>query len=81
MIEHPNQKEVHMLVQELKVKQEIASAANWPTPNEIGLTASAVALRRHGIGGSDANIIFSANPERVHGLWLEKRGDIAPADL
>jgi predicted phage-related endonuclease len=37
--------------------------------------------RRSGIGGSDANIIMSGDPERIHDLWLVKTGQKEPDDL
>ena len=39
------------------------------------------AERRKGIGGSDANIIMSGDPERLIALWREKRGEAEPEDL
>jgi predicted phage-related endonuclease len=33
------------------------------------------------IGGSDANIIFGGEPERIDRLWREKRGEVTPQDL
>jgi predicted phage-related endonuclease len=39
------------------------------------------AERLTGIGGSDANIILSGDPERVHQLWQEKLGLAAGEDL
>ena len=50
----------------------------WPRLDTLGLTAPALEARRHGIGGSDANIILSGDAERITRLWLEKRG--APAE-
>jgi len=40
-----------------------------------------LALRRQGIGGTDANIILGGNRERILGLWREKRGEAEPEDL
>jgi predicted phage-related endonuclease len=45
------------------------------------LLEGSVAERRQGIGGSDANIIFSGDAARIRQLWLEKRGEAEPADL
>lgn len=53
----------------------------WPTLELLRLGVEEVASRREGIGGSDANVILSGNPERVRTLWLEKRGEAEPADL
>ena len=47
----------------------------------LGLSAEAKAARRNSIGGSDANIIMSGNPERLIQLWREKRGEAEPEDL
>jgi predicted phage-related endonuclease len=53
----------------------------WPRLEHLHLPASDVLRRRRGIGGSDANIILSQDAGRIHQLWLEKRGEGAPADL
>jgi predicted phage-related endonuclease len=53
----------------------------WPRLSVIGLSEAALADRRQGIGGSDANIILSGDPERVLALWREKRGEGAGDDL
>lgn len=53
----------------------------WPRLSELGANSRALARRRSYIGGSDANTILSANPERIHRLWLEKRGEEQPEDL
>jgi predicted phage-related endonuclease len=37
--------------------------------------------RRDSIGGSDANVILSGQPEKILRLWREKRGEIDPEDL
>jgi predicted phage-related endonuclease len=37
--------------------------------------------RRSFVGGSDANVILSGDPERVIRLWLQKRGEAEPEDL
>ena len=39
------------------------------------------AERRKGIGGSDATIIMSGDPEKILRLWKEKRQEIEPEDL
>jgi hypothetical protein len=54
---------------------------HWPQLGEIGLGQGALAERRAGIGGSDANIILSGDPERVLALWREKRGEGSGEDL
>lgn len=48
---------------------------------EIGLSAEQHAVRRTGIGASDANIIMGGDPERICQLWREKRGEADPEDL
>jgi predicted phage-related endonuclease len=40
-----------------------------------------IVARKHSIGGSDANIILSGDPQRVVELWQEKTGKREPADL
>lgn len=54
---------------------------DWPELGSLRLAPSARASRRQYIGGSDANIILSGNPDRVRDLWLEKRGDREPEEL
>lgn len=53
----------------------------WPRLSEVGLTARQFALRRGGIGGSDATIILSGDPDKMSRLWREKRGEVAAEDL
>ena len=39
-------------------------------------------VRSHGIGGSDASVIVGLNPwKSLVSLWMEKTGQIEPADL
>jgi hypothetical protein len=56
-------------------------AAQWPKLEHLRLSPADEAERRCSIGGSDANILFSGDTERIHQLWLEKRGEGEPADL
>jgi predicted phage-related endonuclease len=56
-------------------------SVQWPRLEHLQLSASDVLRRSRGIGGSDANIILSGDAERIHQLWLEKRGESEPADL
>ena len=58
-----------------------SSAFGWPRIGELQLSAERLDARNRGIGGSDANIILSGDPERVTRLWQEKRGDVEPEDL
>jgi hypothetical protein len=53
----------------------------WPMIATIGLGAAAIAARRLGIGGSDANVLLSGDVERIMRLWREKRGEEPPEDL
>lgn len=53
----------------------------WPSVAALYSVAGEIDARRGFIGGSDANIIFSEDEQRVYDLWLEKRGEKAPADL
>lgn len=57
------------------------SALSWPTLPQLELPGSERAKRAQGIGGSDANVILSGDPQRVLRLWREKRGDAEPEDL
>src|SRR3954466_10376973 len=54
---------------------------DWPRLAQLRMADNEPEVRRRFVGGSDANIILSGNPERVLDLWLEKRGDRVPADL
>lgn len=47
----------------------------------LGLSAEQRKKRRHSIGGSDANIIFGGDHEKIMALWREKRGEAEPVDL
>src|SRR5438309_5477735 len=53
----------------------------WPQLEELRVRTEHLDLRRQFIGGSDANIILSGDPQKVIDLWLEKRGEKEPADL
>ena len=53
----------------------------WPALEDLRLGKIAVARRREGIGGSDANVILSGDGERILALWREKRGEAEPVDL
>ena len=63
------------------VYRQAANDHQWPSLGELRLSPEVLDWRRSGIGGSDANIIFSGDPERVRKLWLEKRGGCEPEDL
>ena len=47
----------------------------------LGLSAEAIAKRRHSLGGSDANTIMGGNTDRIYRLWQEKRGEVEGDDL
>lgn len=47
----------------------------------LGLSAEAVSRRVLSIGGSDANILMSGDPQAVLALWEAKTGRRAPDDL
>jgi predicted phage-related endonuclease len=53
----------------------------WPQLRQLRLDPFAVDERAGRIGGSDANVIFSGDAERIRELWLEKRGEASPPDL
>jgi len=48
----------------------------WPRLSETGLSAEAVAKRRSGIGGSDANVLLSGDAGAGLHLWRVKRGEV-----
>lgn len=58
-----------------------AKCIQWPALEEIGLSPSEVEARRSGLGGSDANVILSGDPDRIIGLWTVKRGEAPAEDL
>ena len=58
-----------------------AAPPRWPTLENLVLSPAELIARREGIGGSDANIICSADEESIHRLWLEKRNLAAPEDF
>jgi len=59
----------------------MTSTIEWPPLAGLRVSDAEVEARRGFIGGSDANIIFSGNADRIIDLWLEKRGQRPPADL
>ncbi|HVJ71959.1 MAG TPA: YqaJ viral recombinase family protein, partial [Sphingomicrobium sp.] len=56
-------------------------AISWPDLGALDLTQEQLAERLLGVGGSDANTVFSGDPSKVRNLWLEKRGGKTPEDL
>ena len=61
--------------------REEKTRSTWPRLCDVGLSPHAVLNRARGIGGSDANIIFSGERDRVLRLWDEKRGYSPAEDL
>jgi len=53
----------------------------WPGLDDLRLGSAQDLRRRHSIGGSDANILFSGDGNRILRLWQEKRGEAEPEDL
>jgi len=53
----------------------------WPQLAHLRTSDEEHEARRQFIGGSDANIIFSGDSDKLAQLWLEKRGEAEPADL
>jgi len=76
-----NANELSSISQARREKYSRGSETKWPTVNGLALSPVQRAQRRTSIGGSDANIILSGDPERIHQLWLEKRGEAEPTDL
>lgn len=66
---------------ELTVSPPPPMPVEWPTLERLRLDGAALSSRAEGIGGSDANVILSGDPERIRRLWLEKRGELEPNDL
>jgi predicted phage-related endonuclease len=44
--------------------------------SDFQLSGEALSLRRSSIGGSDANILMSGDPERIYNLWADKTGQV-----
>ena len=57
-----------------------AAVLSWPALDRLR-RAQPCDDRRSFIGGSDANVILSGDPERILRLWREKRGEEEPEDL
>lgn len=64
-----------------RVSEQATSPVPWPSLDELRHDSQWVLDRRSYIGGSDANVILSGEPDRVRALWLEKRGEKEPEDL
>lgn len=59
----------------------VTPALEWPRLGQLGLSKEEADNRQRGIGGSDANILFSGDRDRITALWREKRGEEKAADL
>lgn len=59
----------------------IHTCDGWPALNALQISDGDRDQRRSFVGGSDANVILSGNPENLHRLWREKRGEGEPEDL
>ena len=53
----------------------------WPELNRLLLESAGHGDRRAHLGGSDANVILSADVDRIVRLWREKRGELPAEDL
>ena len=58
-----------------------AVEVRWPRLSELSLDPLELAGRRSFVGGSDANVIFSGDAERLRRLWQVKRGDVVAEEL
>ena len=58
-----------------------ADVPAWPLLEDLVTGPEQQVERRNVIGGSDANIILSGEPQKIMGLWHEKRGEQPGADL
>ena len=63
----------------VEIAGSVLEPAPWPALDHLRLVERH--QRRSFIGGSDANIILSGDPEKVVRLWREKRGEAEPEDL
>ncbi|MGZ2411015.1 putative phage-related endonuclease [Sphingomonas sp. F9_3S_D5_B_2] len=54
---------------------------NWPTLPDLQMPPARRVESQSYLGGSDANIVFSGNRDKISRLWLEKRGEVEPEDL
>lgn len=64
-----------------KIEKASAGAFVWPQLHQLHLTSTALHQRRQGIGGSDANVIFSGDAQSIRDLWLDKLGKASLPDL
>ncbi len=59
----------------------MAAAPAWPDLCALGMSEDLQRWRMGGIGGSDANVIFSGDPNQIIELWEIKRGGRPAPDL
>lgn len=59
----------------------MSNKLTWPELSIFQWSSEQHDTRRRSIGGSDANAILSGDSDRIHRLWLEKRGEAEPTDL
>ena len=55
-----------------------SAVTSWPSLRDLSLAPDAIAKRKQGIDGSDANIILCGDRDAVLRLWREKRGEAEP---
>jgi hypothetical protein len=53
----------------------------WPTLVSTQLSAEEGKMRLRGLGGSDANVLLSGDPDRILRLWQLKRQEVPEEDL
>jgi hypothetical protein len=53
----------------------------WPTLASTQLSAEDKKMRLCGLGGSDANVLMSGDPDRILRLWQQKREEVPEEDL
>jgi predicted phage-related endonuclease len=77
MILNSSDKAVFFQSQEIS----IVSQVGWPSISDLRLSCVEARERADGVGGSDANVIFSGDPAGILRLWQEKRGECEAEDL
>ena len=53
----------------------------WPTLMSTQLSVEEREMRLRGLGGSDANVLFSGDADRIVRLWQQKRQEVPEEDL
>ncbi len=64
-----------------QTQSRTAQKLRWPELHRLLLTDQQQQARNQGIGGSDANVILSGDPDRIRDLWLQKRDEASAPDL